>query len=162
MNNIPKLKQISYILGLSILAGVVRNVVQDEPLPWIKEPRILSTISNFIIPELMREPLAINLEFTKHLHDKNEAVFIDARDVDEYETGHIANALNIPFDEAEYYVDQILSLEPEYPVVIYCSGGECDLSINLGDLLFEEYEFFYVLIYEGGYPEWESSGYAVE
>ncbi len=162
MINHPITKQICVIIGLSAALGVVNNLIHEEPIPWIKQPRQLETISDFTIPELMREPLGIDLEFAKHLHDNDAVVFIDAREIDEYEAGHISGAVNIPFDEAEYYEDDILQLNTEYPVVIYCGGGECDLSTDLGDMLFEEYEFFYVLIYEGGYPEWESAGFPVE
>ena len=60
------------------------------------------------------------------------------------------------------YEDTILDLDPIKPVIIYCSGGECDLSIHLGDVLFDEYEFEKVLIFEDGFPAWKELGYPIQ
>ncbi len=162
MKNISTLQQILLIIGLSIILGVFRNIMLDDTLTWKKENRKLDVISDFIIPRFMVEPLAIDIEFAHYLHTKNQAVFIDARDIDDYETGHISDAINIPFDDIDNYESVIIGLDPDFPVVIYCSGGECDLSVDLGDLLFDEYDFSNVLIFEGGYPNWKELGYLIE
>ena len=60
------------------------------------------------------------------------------------------------------YEDLILDLDPTQPVIIYCSGGECELSMHLGNILFDEYEFKKILIFEAGYPAWKESGYPIE
>ena len=47
-------------------------------------------------------------------------------------------------------------------LIIYCSGGDCDLSEELGNHLFEYLSYTNILLYEGGFPEWEEKGYPVE
>jgi rhodanese-related sulfurtransferase len=76
--------------------------------------------------------------------------------------GHIENSVNIPYDEIESYEDDILDFDVLLPVVIYCSGGECELSMHLGDMLFDDYEFEKVLIFEAGFPAWEEAGYPIK
>ena len=90
------------------------------------------------------------------------AIFIDARDVDEYNNSHIKGSINIPYDYYEDYEDIIDSLDKTYIYIIYCSGGECSLSIDLADYLFYELEFENILIYENGFPDWVKNGYNVE
>ena len=162
MKNISTIQQILLIVGLSIILGVLRNFILEESLTWHKLSRKLDIISDFIIPEFMTEPLAIDIEFAKYLHTNNQAAFIDARDIEDYISGHILNAISIPFDDIDNYENKIIVMDPDFPVVIYCSGGECDLSVDLGDFLFEEYEFSSVLIFEGGYPQWQELGYSIE
>ena len=48
------------------------------------------------------------------------------------------------------------------PIIIYCSGGDCELSMHLGNVLFDEYEFEKILIFDAGFPAWEELGYPVE
>ena len=42
----------------------------------------------------------------------------------------------------------------ETPIVTYCSGGDCTLSLDLGDFLFYKLGYENVFIFEGGYPHW--------
>ena len=46
------------------------------------------------------------------------------------------------------------------PIVVYCSGGECELSMNLAKLMVENGKRK-VLVYEGGFPEWQGAGMPV-
>ena len=74
------------------------------------------------------------------------AIFIDARDEEDYKLGHIQNAINIPFDYYEDFEYQLDDVDLEKILIIYCSGGECSLSIDLADYLIQERGFFNVLI----------------
>ena len=56
-------------------------------------------------------------------------------------------------------VEVIDSLEIDAVYVIYCSGDECSLSMDLADYLFNELVFEKVLIFEGGWPQWRDVGY---
>ena len=51
-------------------------------------------------------------------------IVIDARDVTDYDSGHILGAINVPFDYYEEYDEEINSLDFETPVVTYSSRGE--------------------------------------
>ena len=62
-------------------------------------------------------------------------------------------------DMAKDYEDVINGLDDDSIYIIYCSGGECSLSIDLADYLYNEKLFDKLLIFEGGWPEWQDAGY---
>ena len=153
-------KQIVSILVLSFLLGLVRFIfINDSNFTLIKKERIIKEITSFNIPEVMNQPMAITLEFSKHLFDNKSAIFIDARDVEDYDSGHIKNAVNIPYDSYEEYSEIIDKLNIESIYVIYCNGEECSLSMDLGEYLFNELLFEKILIFEGGWPMWRDANF---
>lgn len=168
MNDI--IKQILIIFTISTLLGFSRYAFLDEKFPLIKEKRILneinvssdSTESDCNIPDTLSEPVFISLEFAKCLFDNGSALFIDSRDPEEFLISHISTAINIPYDYYEDYEFQLDDIDFEKPLIIYCSGGECSLSIDLADYLFFDLGYFNVLVFEGGMPEWESAEYQLQ
>ena len=153
-------KQVIIIFSLAIFLGLIRFVFLDYPdFTLIKEERIIQKIRTFTVPEDITEPMAINLEFAKYLFDEKSAVFIDARDSEDYDLGHIENVVNIPYDYYEDYDEMIDSLDDTGVHVIYCSGEECSLSMDLADYLFNEMIFEKILIFEGGWPQWRDAEY---
>ena len=153
-------KQIAIIFSLAILLGLTRFIFLDDPeFSLIKKERIIKEITTFSIPENMTEPMIINLEFAKYLFDQNSATFIDARETEEYEVGHIENSINIPYDYYEDYEEIMDGLDDEGTYITYCSGGECSLSIDLADYLYNEKLIEKIFIFEGGWPLWRDAGY---
>jgi len=151
-------KQIIFIFSLAVILGIIRFSFLDDPeFTLIKKERIVETINSFTVPEDMTSPMAINIEFAQHLFNEKLAVFIDARDSEDYNSGHIENAVNIPYDYYEDYEDDINSLDDTFTQVIYCSGEECSLSMDLADYFFNELAFEKVLIFEGGWPQWRDA-----
>lgn len=148
--------QILTILLFTLLLSGLRLLTIDDPsFTIIKKQKISPEIS--LIPEEFTEPMSINLDLAKNLFDDKSAIFIDARDVEEYNNGHIFSAINIPFDYYDDYEAVLDSLQTDQLYVIYCNGEECSLSLDLAEYLFNELLFEKVLIYEGGWPEWKNS-----
>ena len=166
------LKQITFILFLSTLLGLVRfYFLKDDEFTLIKEARVLqeaevevtdSGEAVFIIPDFMTEPMMASLEFTKYFFDNKRAVFVDARESEEFEVSHIAGAINIPFDYYDEYMDTIDALKYDDVFIIYCSGGECSLSLDLAEVFFGDKVFENVFVFEGGLPAWQDAGYTTE
>ena len=150
---------IALVLLLSILLGTSRYTFMDK-YDFIKKP--IEQISCENLNDLMTEPQYIDTECLSYMIDRGICIVVDARDSSEYDSGHIAGAINIPFDYYEEYDEQISSLDFETPVVTYCSGGECSLSLDLADVLFEDKAFENVFVFEGGLPAWKDAGYSVE
>ena len=50
-------------------------------------------------------------------------------------------------------------LDDDGTYITYCSGGECSLSIDLADYLYNEKLIEKILIFEGGWPLWRDAGY---
>jgi rhodanese-related sulfurtransferase len=111
-----------------------------------------------VIPD-SDQPLDAKLPIVKQLFDAGAAVIVDARGADEYSAGHIRGALNLPFDDVAKDQSLLKRLDVHgKPVVVYCDGGECELSKELAAVLVGV-GYRKVLVYSGGLPEWQGAGY---
>lgn len=106
------------------------------------------------------EPKAIKIDFAYKLF-KDGVKFIDARPVEEYNEGHIQNAVNIPFYESDNYEQVLSAISKDELLVTYCGGHDCDLSIMLGDELFNK-GYKKVYIFYGGWNDWVENNYPIE
>ncbi|SRR5258708_2899464 len=93
------------------------------------------------------------------------ALFLDARRTSVYEQGHIAGARSFPVWEADID-DRVNKIYEErgndskvaaLPIVVYCSGGDCEDSHMLAQKLWGV-QFNNVYVYKDGFPDWEKRG----
>lgn len=82
---------------------------------------------------------------------------LDVRPPDEFETGHLPGAVNIPLTELEARLGE---LDPGLEIVAYCRGPWCVLSFEAVAAL--RARGFKVRRLEDGLPEWKASGLPVE
>jgi ArsR family transcriptional regulator len=82
---------------------------------------------------------------------------LDVRPPDEFATGHLPGAVNIPLADLEHRLDD---LDPEHEIVAYCRGPWCVLSFEAVAAL--RARGFKVRRLEDGLPEWKASGLPVE
>ncbi|MFA6570461.1 MAG: rhodanese-like domain-containing protein [Bacteroidota bacterium] len=83
-------------------------------------------------------------------------VFIDARTAEEFGKAHIGNAMNIyPYDKEEVFMPRIASLPRDKTFIVYCEGGNCDLSHMVAKIM-KDFGFERVFIYVGGWNEWSA------
>jgi len=99
------------------------------------------------------------------LHARGNVLFLDARRSSVYRAGHIEGARSISIWEADAD-DKVKALFAEgrdqsAPIVVYCSGGDCEDSHHLGEKLYFV-GFDNVLVYKDGFPDWEKRGLAVK
>lgn len=93
--------------------------------------------------------------------------FLDAREPEEYEAGHVLGSYRMTSETLnDYGFDlPVLSLGAIVPgetvLVIYCGGGTCDASHNLAGYL-QDYGFTQMHIMTEGYPAWEAAGLPTE
>lgn len=89
------------------------------------------------------------------------ALFLDARRTSVFEQGHIAGAR--PFSVWESDIDEKVNKlfeersDPRAqaePIVVYCSGGECEDSHMLAQKLWG-IQFNNVYVYKDGFPDWQ-------
>jgi rhodanese-related sulfurtransferase len=106
-------------------------------------------------------PLKVEMATFKKLYDAGAALVVDAREAEEYSDGHIKGAMSLPYNDAMAEPDKVKKLDPAgKPIVVYCSGGDCELSMDLAKLMVESGKRK-VLVYEGGFPEWSGAGFPV-
>lgn len=154
-------KIILTICTVSCALGLIFNWINPKGVPLIAEEKVLKWKSgSFSVPANTKEPYAVNLEQAKELYEQKE-IFIDAREKEEYLSGHIKGAVNIPFDDMDNYRTELEKIKKDEIIVTYCSGSDCDLSILLGNKLFE-LGYKNVYIFFGGWIKWLSAKYPVE
>jgi rhodanese-related sulfurtransferase len=94
-----------------------------------------------------------------------KALFLDARRSKVFEEGHVAGARSFPVWESD--IDARVKAffeegqDPNQPIVIYCSGGNCEDSHMLAQKLYMV-GFDNVYVYKDGFPDWEKRGRPVE
>ena len=161
MNN--KLKDILLILFISSLIGVARTVIIGD-VTLIKYP-VEEITSDELLDGTLNGPRIIRLDQSKQMFDSKVATFIDARDSLLFIDGHISGAINIHFESTsddDDILEKLDGVSNDDFLIIYCSGGDCDLSEELGNHLFDFLSYNNILLYEGGFPEWKEKGYPVK
>jgi rhodanese-related sulfurtransferase len=133
--------------------------ISDDPLAIPGTAAVAAALPQ--IPDVGR-PVEMHLDALKQYFDADAAMIVDARESEEFLEGHIAGAVSLPYDEAVTDPVRLEQLNPDgLPIVTYCGGGSCEVSLSLA------YELVYsghhpVAVYMGGFPEWEQAGYPVE
>lgn len=80
---------------------------------------------------------------------------IDARTPEKFAEGHIASAINIYGGEAQSRIPDIIQAPRDRVILIYCDGGECELSHHVADVL-KQFGYGPIFIYTGGWAEWKT------
>ena len=92
---------------------------------------------------------------------KEKRLFLDARRTAVYADGHVPGARSFPIWESDI-ADRVKAfyeegLDQNAPIVIYCSGGDCEDSHMLAEKLYMV-GFNNLLVYKDGFPGWQKRG----
>jgi len=103
----------------------------------------------------------IGLPAARSFLESGAGVVLDARPPDQYEQGHLPGAINCFAYDPEQYLPRVLqAIAPGTPVMVYCSGEDCEDSRFLAQSL-QEVGYKRLYVYKGGYDEWRRQGLAV-
>ena len=86
----------------------------------------------------------------------SDVIILDARPANEYQAGHIAGAISVPFDELQH---RLRSLPTDKEYVAYCRGPYCVYADRAVELLRKSRRRARRLF--EGYPEWRGAGFPV-
>ena len=155
-------------------AGPTGSAVVPTPGPVQKE-RPAAVLETHSGPDRAAELLArfpphgqpsvdIDGEAAAWLHSRG-ALFLDARRSKDFAEGHVAGARSFPIWEAAVMKERVEALVSEgrdqtLPVVLYCTGGDCEDSHMLAQTLFGA-GFENLRVYREGFPDWKARGGAV-
>ena len=85
-------------------------------------------------------------------------MWVDARPENEFQEGHIPNAISLDEDHWNELLPQFLAQwSPEKKVVVYCSTKSCNLAGDAARRLRDEAQLKNVFVLEGGWEEWLKS-----
>ncbi len=116
-------KALWLILAALILAVAV-NLLHPKRIPWVED------WANRVEAQAVAEkvPLVQLSDMLNFLRDGSR-LFVDARPAEEYAKAHLPGAVSLPFQTLES--SQVSMLSSDKPLVVYCSGPECDDSLLL-------------------------------
>lgn len=143
---------------IATVPAAVRNLPPD-PTPQKPSNPSAELLGRF--PVHGQPFVEITGEAAAWLHARG-ALFLDARRSKEFGEGHVAGARSFPVWESEVVRERVGELvaegrDPSLPVVLYCSGGDCEDSHMLAQTLFGA-GFENLLVYRDGFPDWVKRG----
>ena len=129
------------------------NSAPDPVIARLKE-KGLQVVNGEQASELFRNPLS----------QQGAIIFIDARNDEHYQGGHIPGAYQFDNYHPENYMGTVFPVcQSAQKIVVYCAGGNCEDSqfaaLTLRDAQIPNEKLF---VYTGGITEWTNRGYAVE
>ena len=149
--------QIIVIAITSTVLSLTLNAVRSDGIPLLAEELAVAEEIEYDTAE--PRLFAITLDQALELYQKG-TVFVDAREPEYYQEGHIKGAWNIPFFlELVFKLDSLQGKDA--PMVIYCSSDECGSSEDLAYELQAE-GFSNLLVFKGGWTAWNASGHPIE
>jgi rhodanese-related sulfurtransferase len=97
--------------------------------------------------------------------EQDLVIFIDARDEQHYEAGHIPGAYHFDRFHPENYLTNVVQVcLTAQQIVFYCNGGDCDDSEHAAIMLRDSIGISKdkVFVYGGGIAEWSTNGLPIE
>ncbi|MFQ6008443.1 MAG: rhodanese-like domain-containing protein [Candidatus Zixiibacteriota bacterium] len=163
------IKQVLVILVLASVLGLGLNLVSPHKISYIGHYRSVTNSDDPIVPPevIPGDPPFIAIDVAQLEFNAQSALFVDAREPEEFNCGTIPGAINIPFDHLPEtnlgkYIDSALGgIAKDHKIITFCSGEECDLSLHLARNL-QALGYDSILIFFGGAREWEKLGLQME
>lgn len=135
--------QASVVLIISILMGVCYNLY---------EGRLSMILTPYTPPPSPFE--SIDTETLAVLIEQNMAIVVDARESEEFEAGHITNAVSLPLKQfKEIYEGVKMHFTEGKTIVTYCSSETCTDSEKLAEYL-KKKGHTDIMVFRGGYELW--------
>lgn len=108
----------------------------------------------FLVNEGKQGGAAISTSNLVNLINREDAVVIDIRDKKEFNLGHIAGAINIPYSQLDSRISE-LETDKEKPVIVVCKMGQ---NAGAAGRKLKAQGFTSVRRLSGGMSEWTASG----
>ncbi len=106
--------------------------------------------------DLAALPASIDVNLASSLHQREDVLFLDVREPDEYNAGHIPNVVLIPMGEVPSRLSEIPT---DTTVIVTCRSGNRSGQVTS---FLRENGYNNVHNMEGGILAWESAGFDVE
>jgi rhodanese-related sulfurtransferase len=158
--------QVTLLVVAAAVLGVGRNTVVPGRIQWVGEWAKQDSIAAAVATDPAAKPPSAQpddppfLSMAEALAKYNDpdVIFVDAREPEDYEAGHIKGAVLLPFDLLDdYWEEAVAQLPKDKEIVTYCSGAECELSLFLARYMRDQgYEK--ISIFFGGWVQWQEEG----
>lgn len=148
------------IVSLGIVIGVLANAVSPRGIPWVGDFSRGTALANRSAEELKELPAVIELADLKTALAEGDSllVLLDARAADAYAAGHLPGALSLPAEALDAsYPPLKEQLTAANRIIVYCDGGDCELSHDLANAL-KGMGHTRVQLFAGGVNAWMENG----
>lgn len=163
------------ILAASSLVAVAVNMLRATALPWIRESRPVPeptrppsptpapgqpAVAGALPPVVPSPPgETITTDQVLKFLASGTVHFVDAREDHEWVEGRLRGAIHLPSSAIYKYIERVTAAVPRNEkVIVYCTGGDCDASHKVADVLQRDFHFTDVHIFEMGWVDIEKSG----
>jgi rhodanese-related sulfurtransferase len=104
----------------------------------------------------------LNLPQAYEIFQGGQALFVDAREADEYAELHIAGAVNLPPDLLERQGNRALpGIARDRRIVVYCGLANCNKALEVAEKL-QSLKFTEVSAFMDGFRAWDEAGYPAD
>lgn len=140
-----------WLLLAAFVAGSLANRLSPRRIPWI------GNWSGYVDARVTEAGLrVVDHAQARRIVADGTSIVIDARAPDAFAAGHLPGAISLPVGEAAALLPAYAELlTPDMPVMVYCSGAECEESLDLGKILVD-HGCTNVAIFTGGYAAWSA------
>ena len=148
------------IVCLGIVIGVIVNALSPRGIPWVGDFSRGAALANRSAEELKELPAVIELADLKTALAEGDSllVLLDARAPDAYAAGHLPGALNLPAESLDAsYPPLKAKLTASNRIIVYCDGGDCELSHDLANAL-KDFGHTRIQLFAGGVNAWMENG----
>ncbi|HNS91072.1 MAG TPA: rhodanese-like domain-containing protein [Deltaproteobacteria bacterium] len=116
-----------WMVSLAVIIGTVFNMVRPAGIPFVGD------WSPQAVTELYAGDLEIiTIDDAFALLSKEQALFLDARDKEAFDAGHLPNSVNMTPDQAaDRYEEVRTMLKAGKTVIAYCYDVDCPLGADL-------------------------------
>ncbi|MDR3556071.1 MAG: rhodanese-like domain-containing protein [Syntrophobacteraceae bacterium] len=151
------LKQGGLIVLIALAISLSVNFIRSGGLPLLPSPSSKAAANGSRSSD---EPL-VTMEEARALFLAHGAVFIDARPEQDYRSGHIQGALNLPANSFDRALPSLQTrISPDAFLIAYCDGEHCSLSREVAAQLVAN-GFSHVAVFLNGWTLWRNAGLPV-
>ena len=146
------LKEIGIILIVVTPLALVTNSLRPSGI------KLIDTGTPIMQPVEANDPIrAITLDRAIEKYERGEALFVDSRSHEEYLTGHVKGAMNLPDLHFDELIDDFLSrTDTDTEIITYCDGENCSLGHDVAEKLYQ-LGFERVSYLVNGWTKWQKS-----
>jgi molybdopterin/thiamine biosynthesis adenylyltransferase/rhodanese-related sulfurtransferase len=111
-----------------------------------------------LLQQVRAEISEVDATRARELIDSGDVLFVDVREQDEWDEGHIPGAVHIPRGYLESRIERAAA-DPSRSIVLYCAAGNRSA---FGARALEELGYEDVVSLSGGFTDWKRNGFPVE
>jgi rhodanese-related sulfurtransferase len=146
------------IVVAGILIALLANAVSPRGIPLVGDFTNGAALANLTEKELKSLPSQVDAEAVERAIAADSALVLDARLPEDYAAGHIPGAFNLSVDRYETAYPALAdTLKSAARLIVYCDGGDCELSHDLASML-KEQGHAAVQLFADGISGWIEAG----